>query len=118
MCLYREYILRKYLNLNTADYNEIDADDVDKFLEWNEDEAIQAKIDLYGAGGTDITKPESGTTFYKDWVEKQKEKAEKHETEDSEYSEEDNQRLDEKFGYEIQKMVGRRHFGKNVMDKK
>jgi hypothetical protein len=74
--LYRQFVLRKHLGMNSIDLRFIEVADVNKFLEWNEDEAIQAKIDQFGAAGCDITKPEAGEAsgYYRKWIEKQQAK--------------------------------------------
>ena len=105
--------MRKHLNFSTADYGGIDIEDVTKFLELHEDEIIQARLDLYGSQGTDLTKPESGTTYYRDWLEKKKEKASRRE-DDTKITKEEAERINNVFKYEIEKVVGRRHLKKVI----
>jgi len=85
----------------------LEVDKASKFIEWHNDEEIQSKIDLYGAGGTDLTDPKCGTSFYKNWLEEQKEKASKHEQE--ELIDEDQMKKKAKiYQFEIDRIRGKR----------
>lgn len=86
---HREYLLRKYIHLTTKDLKKIKIKDVNRFLLWHENEEIQNKIDLFGAGGTNLLDSKCGTSFYKKWAEKQQEEAERYdEFEDLQFEEE------------------------------
>lgn len=52
---------------------------------WHEDETIREKIDMYGAGGTDITDPKAGegSAFYRKWQDLKWREANKYEYEES-----------------------------------
>lgn len=74
--------MRKHINLNTSDYKEIDIDDVNKFLDWHEDEVIDGKLSMFGSQGIDLTDPkyndENGRNYYREWSDRKMKKAKKY----------------------------------------
>jgi hypothetical protein len=65
--------------MSKSDLREVDFETVHRFVEFYNDREIQQKIDLYGAFGTDLTNPECGTSFYREWINKKREHAESRE---------------------------------------
>jgi hypothetical protein len=84
VCQYREFLLRKHLTLCTADLKILELDDANKFLAWHEDETIRERIEMYGAGGTDITDPKAGegSAIYRKWRDLKWKEAHKYEYEE------------------------------------
>lgn len=82
MILYREFVMRKHLGMNTWDYREVLTEDVTRFMDWHEDEDVKDKLDLFGSQGTDLTDPkfndDNGFNFYRDWMDRKKARADRY----------------------------------------
>ena len=62
---------------------------------------------MFGAGGTDITDPKCGTSFYRNWLNKKRKEADDKTVEPKE-SEESIKKRAERFNFEKERIMGRR----------
>lgn len=106
---HQEYVLRSHIGLTTDDLKRVEFDAVHRFIEMHNDREIQHKMDLYGAFGTDLTNPDCGTSFYRDWINRKREEAAEREPK-VKYDPVEIKKIADAFKKEKDRIMGARKF--------